>query len=112
MGDGRRAGGEIIRFLRQQKKMTLKMLAKKAGIHYVFISRMERGMEKPSEKLIRRLGEILEYRGNMDVLVASFGRVPDSLTRFILNNPEVVAELPALLEERAQKSKTEPRESA
>lgn len=80
------------------------MLAEKAGIHYVFVSRLERGMEKPSETLIRRLAEIVGYQGNLDVLIASFGRIPDAVARLILDNPEVLAELPSLIEASARKS--------
>ncbi len=108
MKDPRKAGGEIIRCLRLQKKMTLKMLAERVGRHYVFLSRLERGMEKPSEQLIRRLAESLEYQGNVDVLVASFGRIPDTIVRLILNDPEVLAELPVLLEKRALEKKNSP----
>jgi transcriptional regulator with XRE-family HTH domain len=107
---GRKTGGEIIRHLRQQKQMTIKQLAGEVGKNYVFLSRMERGMEKPSELLIRRLAEVLGYPGNIDVLVACFGRIPSSVEKLILGDPEALVELPAFFDARAVRRQSAARE--
>jgi len=98
----KKSGGEIIRELRLKKGMTIKELARAVNKHYVFLSRLERNMEKPSEKLIHQLASVLGYEGNLDVLTASFGRVPQQIEKYILDNPDAMVELPAFFKKRVK----------
>lgn len=93
-------GGEIIRNLRLKKGLSLKGLSEQVNVNYVYLSRLERGMEIPSETLIKSLAENLNYNGNFDELVASFGKVPSSIKQMILNDPSAVIELPAFFKSR------------
>jgi transcriptional regulator with XRE-family HTH domain len=94
------AGGEIIRNLRLEKGLSLKDLGEQVNVNYVYLSRLERGMEIPSETLIRTLAENLDYKGSLDELVASFGKVPTSIKQLILDDPSSVIELPAFFKSR------------
>jgi transcriptional regulator with XRE-family HTH domain len=93
-------GGEIIRTHRLKKGLSLKDLGEQVNVNYVYLSRLERGLEIPSETLIKSLAENLNYKGNIDELVASFGKVPVSIKQMILNDPSAVIELPAFFKSR------------
>ena len=93
-------GGEIIRNLRLEKGLSLKDLGEQVKVNYVYLSRLERGMEIPSETLIKQLAENLNYKGNFDELVASFGKVPTAIKQLILDDPSSVIELPAFFKSR------------
>jgi transcriptional regulator with XRE-family HTH domain len=93
-------GGKRVRDRRIEVGLSLKKLAEKAKVNYVFLSRLERAMEKPSEDLVRRLAAALDYPGNVEELIASFGKVPATIERLILNDPSAVIELPAFFKSR------------
>ena len=96
-------GGKTIRELRIQLGLSLKQLAEKARVHYVFLSRLESGLEKPSEDLIKRLAKEVEYKGNIEELIASFGKIPTTIEKLILDDPSAVVELPAFFKSRRKK---------
>lgn len=96
-------GGEILRTLRMEKGLSVRALAAMADVNYVFLSRLERGLEAPSEDLIRRLASALGYSGNINELVASFGKVPREIEKLILDNPDSVVELPAYFKSRRKR---------
>jgi transcriptional regulator with XRE-family HTH domain len=94
------SGGRIIRGLRMAKGLSLKELGEMAGTHYVYLSKLERGMEIPSEDLIRTLAATLDYTGNINELVAGFGKVPKDIEKYIIDDPSSVVELPAFFKSR------------
>jgi transcriptional regulator with XRE-family HTH domain len=93
-------GGEVIRNLRLQKGLSLKELSDIVSANYVYLSKLERGLETPSEYLIKTLAEKLNFEGNIDELIASFGKVPASIKQLILDDPSSVIELPAFFKSR------------
>lgn len=93
-------GGEIIRKLRLEKGLSLKELGEQVNVNYVYLSRLERGMEIPSETLIKSLAENLAYQGNFNELIAYFGKVPVSIKQMIIEDPSAVIELPAFFKSR------------
>jgi transcriptional regulator with XRE-family HTH domain len=98
-------GGEIIRNLRLENGLSLKALGEQVDVNYVYLSRLERGLEIPSETLIKSLAKNLNYKGNLDELVASFGKVPTSIKQLILDDPSSVIELPAFFKSRRKMEK-------
>ena len=60
MIDIRRAFGQHLRELRQDKGWTQEKLADKAGMHFTYVGQIERGLRNPSlvnlERLARALG--------------------------------------------------------
>ena len=96
-------GGNIIREMRMQHGLSLKELALKANVNYVFLSRLERNIERPSEDLVRRLADVLHYEGNIDELIASFGQIPSSIEKYILDDPSAVIDLPAFFKSRRKR---------
>ena len=48
---------EVIRALRTEKRMTQEELADRAGLHFTYISQIERGLKSPS---LRSLGQIAD----------------------------------------------------
>jgi transcriptional regulator with XRE-family HTH domain len=98
-----KAGGQVIRELRMTKSISLKETAEKADVNYVFLSRLERGLETPSEDLVRRLAKVLGYSGDMNALVARFGKVPQEIHKLLIDDPDSVVELPAFFKSRRRK---------
>lgn len=96
-------GGSIIRDLRIKKGLTLKGLSEIANVNYVFLSKLERGYEKPSEELVRRLAEKLDYEGDIDTLIAMFGVIPLQIKKMILDAPESIVDLPEFFKTRRKK---------
>ena len=99
-------GSEVIRGLRMERKLSLRALAGQLDINYVYLSRLERGLETPSEGLIKKIASTLGYSGNLDQLIAEFGKVPESVRKFVLDDPESVVALPAFFKSR-RKRRTE-----
>ena len=62
-------GADIVRQLRLEKGLSIRALADKADVNYVFLSRLERGLETPSEDLVRRLAKALDYDGDINELI-------------------------------------------
>lgn len=97
-------GGEVVRNLRIQKGLSVRALADIASVNYVFLSKLERGLEAPSEDLIRRLASSLGYEGEINELIASFGKVPKEIEKLILENPDSMVDLPAYFKSRRKKA--------
>jgi transcriptional regulator with XRE-family HTH domain len=96
-------GGQIIRDLRMKKGLSLKEAAEAADVNYVFLSRLERGLEKPSEDLIKRLASVVGYTGDVNTLTARFGKVPEQIHKLLIDDPDSVVELPAFFKSRRRK---------
>lgn len=96
-------GGSIIRDLRIKQGLTLKKLSEIADVNYVFLSKLERGYEKPSEELVRRLAQKLDFKGDMNTLVARFGIIPLQVKKMILDAPDSVVDLPEFFKTRRRK---------
>lgn len=86
-------GGEIIRKLRLEKKLTQRKLADIVGISYIYIHKIENGKDIPSEELIYELAKILEYPEDCEILVAAFGRISSKIKKFIIENPHIILDL-------------------
>jgi transcriptional regulator with XRE-family HTH domain len=98
-----KSGGYIIRQLRMEKGFSIRALAEKADVNYVFLSRLERGLETPSEDLIRRIAIALGYTEDINELIALFGKVPLEIQKLILENPDSMIELPAYFKSRKKR---------
>lgn len=83
--------GEKIRELRKAKGFSLRTLAPMVGVGYSYLSKVENGKldfgDSPSEALIHRLAGTLD--GDEDELLLMAGRIPDAISRRILDQPEV-----------------------
>ncbi len=83
--------GERIRELRTIRSLTQREAAAKAGIDFTYLSKIENGKldrsDHPSEKLIRKLADVLG--GNTDELLLLAEKVPDSIRRRALERPDV-----------------------
>lgn len=75
---------------------SLRKVAMRVGVVPSYLSKIERGLEKPSESLLCLLAE--EYQLNEDVLLAMSGKVSSKLQAIILKNPVVFSNLIVALE--------------
>jgi transcriptional regulator with XRE-family HTH domain len=96
-------GGETIRSLRMAKGLSLKEIGVLVDTNYVYLSKLERGLEIPSEELIKILAKTLEYSGDLNELIASFGKIPGEIRQYIIEDPTSVIELPAFFKSRRKK---------
>lgn len=84
--------GEYLRFLREQRQVSLRSMAKAAGIEPGYLSRIERDeVPPPSEEVIVKLAAALGEDPN--VLLAMAGKVSDRLRRIICKRPQLFAAL-------------------
>ena len=79
--------GERIRRKRGEKRVGLRQAAGKVDISPTFLSRVETGAEKaiPSEKVIRKLADMLE--DDFDELMALAGRIPAEVSNYVKSDP-------------------------
>jgi HTH-type transcriptional regulator, competence development regulator len=85
--------GKRLRKLREEKHpdLSLRKLAKLAGIGPGYLSSIERDDERASEKVILALADALGE--NRDVMLAMDGRVSPRLQEIICKRPALFAEL-------------------
>lgn len=98
-----KTGGEIIRELRMKKGLTIKQFGEIVNTNYVFLSKLERNLEKPSEELIKNMANALNYEGDINTLIASFGRIPKEIEKILLEDPSSMIELPAFYKKRKKR---------
>lgn len=98
-----KTGGQIIREHRMQKGLTIKQFGELVDTNYVFLSKLERNLEKPSEELIRKMANKLNYEDDINVLIASFGRIPKEIEKILLEDPSSMVELPAFYKQRKKR---------
>jgi len=87
--------GERIRFLRQNKGMTLRDLAPHVGVGFTYLSKVENGKldfgDYPSNALIHRLADALDADEEELTILAE--RVPERIRRRVLQRPDVFGAL-------------------
>lgn len=93
--------GQYIRNIReekfsQDKNFSLRKVAQRIQVEPSYLSKIERGDEKPSEKLIKSLAQELHLDEN--VLLAMEGKISQELQNIILKNPIIFAQLLQVLE--------------
>jgi transcriptional regulator with XRE-family HTH domain len=77
--------GQRIKELRNSLGISLKSLSARLKIDRAYLSRVEAGKVPPSDGLISRLADVLNY--DRDELFLLAGRIPDSLMKEIYKNP-------------------------
>ena len=94
--------GERVRALRTGHRLTLRETASRVGIDFTYLSKIENGKldrsDYPSEKLIRRLAEVLD--GDTDELLLLAEKVPDSIRRRVIDRPNDFRKLASLDDSR------------
>lgn len=83
--------GEKIRELRKSKGYSLRKLAPMVGVGFSYLSKIENNKldfaDSPSEALIHKLADTLD--GDEEELLLMAGRIPESIARRILDQPDV-----------------------
>lgn len=93
--------GELIRYYREKKNMTLADLGKKVGVSYIHISYLEKGLRIPSEDLLREIArffaenreEEIKIRQKMFLLLAQI-KAPDEIADKIILSDQVAPKMP------------------
>lgn len=78
--------GELIREHRQSAGLSLRALAKKVGVSFPHLSKVESGAEVASEHLISALARTLEV--DEDALMMAAKRVPSDLAEALLEKSD------------------------
>lgn len=84
--------GSYLRQARERRKssdrsFSLRQVAHRVGVEPSYLSKVERNVELPSERTIRRLAA--ELNQDADVLLALAGKVSDDLRQVICKRPQV-----------------------
>jgi transcriptional regulator with XRE-family HTH domain len=81
--------GQTLKVLRQSKNFSQRELAKKAGVDFTYISKLENDrLPPPAVDTVVRFAEILE--APEDVLLALAGKLNSDLKDIITNSPEAL----------------------
>lgn len=83
--------GQKIRSLRKKENLNLRELGKLVNTDFTYLSKIENDKtdgRAPSEKLIRRLAEVLKADENE--LLSLAARIPTELKNNITSNPEAI----------------------
>jgi transcriptional regulator with XRE-family HTH domain len=83
--------GQKLLELRQERKASLRAVAKAAKISPTYLSQLERDLSKPTDGIVFNLAGALEC--NEDELLAIGGRIAKDLEKIILQHPPEVAAL-------------------
>jgi transcriptional regulator with XRE-family HTH domain len=86
-----RALAQLLRDLRQSRKVTLREAADGLDIDPSHLSRLERGEKKPSPELRDRVAHY--YRIDVDELRLADGGVPDDVVEILRAHPEAIDRL-------------------
>ncbi len=78
--------GEWLRARRKERRLSLRALANAIGVHYAYLSQLERGVETPSEAVAYRLAGYFGHPAPDELLLMA-GRIPSSLKQALLYNP-------------------------
>lgn len=80
----------------QDSSFSLRQVALRLNVQASYLSKIERGLENPSEDMIIKLAK--EYQQNEDTLLAMAGKVSSRLQNIIMKNPTAFATLLSSLE--------------
>lgn len=80
----------------EDTSFSLRQVAARLEVQPSYLSKIERGLESPSEEMVIKLAK--EYKQNEDVLLAMAGKVSSRLQKIIMKNPVAFATLIESLE--------------
>ena len=80
----------------EDTSFSLRQVAARLEVQPSYLSKIERGLENPSEEMVIKLAK--EYKQNEDVLLALAGKVSSRLQKIIMKNPVAFATLIESLE--------------
>lgn len=88
--------GGYIRKAREELKegdarFSVRQVAGRLGVQPSYLSRVERGLEAPSESMLRRIAE--ELGEDVDLLLALGGKISSDLAEIIRKRPHLFAQL-------------------
>ena len=78
----------LLRQLRKNNELKMKDVAIRLGISESFLSLVEHGKRQPSYELLQQMSDL--YGIEKDILQLSVGRIPESLTRQMIDQPNHV----------------------
>lgn len=75
----------------KDKSYSLRQVASRMGVEPSYLSKVERGLENPSEEFVRTISK--ELNVNEDTTLALGGKVSSEVQEIILKNPKAFTEL-------------------
>lgn len=78
--------GSLLRELRNKQDIGIKKLATAIDVDYAYISRIENGKIKPSERVIGRISSYFNY--SKDELMILGDKIPEDIKEILKENPE------------------------
>ena len=78
--------GEWLRARRTEQGLSLRALAQEIGVHFAYLSQLERGVETPSEAVTYKLADYFGHPAPDELLLMA-GRIPSSIKQALLYNP-------------------------
>lgn len=79
--------GERLRQLRQEAGLSLRDLARRVGVTFPHLSKVEAGRERPSADLLTKVAAALD--ADPDELLLLAGRLPEDVAQIVADKPEI-----------------------
>lgn len=92
--------GRHLRRARQKFGMTLRELSKESGIDSAYLSRIENGQEKVSDRALDEYSE--RFRVDRDEANRLAGRVSGDVERFLVKHPDALKRIREEMKEEAR----------
>src|SRR5947209_15667910 len=93
--------GQLVRELRQARRLTLRDLARRVKVNFTYLSKIENHKldfgDYPGEGLIRKLAKVL--RADEDELLLLAEKIPDDIRRRVVQRPDAFRKLARLDDE-------------
>ena len=78
--------GEALRSLRQARRLSVSVFANRLGVDKSYISRLENGKAKPSDRFVQELAK--KFRANLEELRLSAGKLPQDVVKAFYDHPQ------------------------
>jgi len=83
---------KLLKQLRQNKGVSIKVLAREVELNYTYISKLENSKVNPSSGVIDKFANYFDY--DVDELMLAAGKIPEDVKDILRNNPvEAIAYL-------------------
>lgn len=78
--------GNALKILRQTHRLSVSTFADRLGVDKSYVSRLENGKAKPSDRFVQRLAR--KFRADLEELRALAGKLPQDVTRAFYDHPQ------------------------
>lgn len=88
MPETRQTLGQVIKDARTRAGLSLREVAARVPINFVYLSEIENDKNTPSEKVLRGLADIPDLKLDFDVLMSLAGKISETVFEYLKEQPQ------------------------